>query len=93
MANQKLRIADVCKQKGMSIAELADKLNIKPNSLSMAIYRNSFSSDKLGEIADILGVTIPELYEDFDTALQKRMTDLLSGSWQNNGKSITITFQ
>lgn len=67
MANLKLRIKAVAKEKGMTIAAVAEKLGIKPTSLSQGIYMTSFSLDKLGEIADILGVEVPELFESYVT--------------------------
>lgn len=65
MANFNLQITEIAKAKGMTIAQVAERLGMKAQSLSQAIYRNSFSLDKLGEIADILGVEVPELFEAY----------------------------
>lgn len=91
MANTRLRITEVCKEKGLSIAELADKLGIKPPSLSQAIYNNSFSTARLGEIADILGVTIPELYEDYKSALDRELLMILSKTCVNGKIKLHLT--
>lgn len=68
MANTELRIKELCKEKGITQAQLADKLGIQPVSFSQAIARNKFSVDRLADIADALGVEIPNLFyrsEDF----------------------------
>lgn len=65
MANLKLRIKEVAKEHGLSIAQLADRLGVKAQTISQDIYRGSFSLDKLGNIADILGVEVPELFESY----------------------------
>lgn len=70
MANFNLKITEVAKEHGMTIAQVAERLGVKAQSLSQAIYRNSFSLDKLGEIADILGVEVPELFEAYTTSKQ-----------------------
>lgn len=62
MANTELRIKELCKEKGITQAQLADKLGIQPVSFSQAIARNKFSVDRLGDIADALNVEIPDLF-------------------------------
>lgn len=62
MANTELRIKELCKEKGITQAQLADKLGIQPVSFSQAIARNKFSVDRLADIADALGVEIPDLF-------------------------------
>lgn len=91
MANTKLRISEVCKENGLTIAELADKLGIKPSSMSQAIYLNSFSVSRLGEIADVLGVTIPELFEDYKAAIDKELSNILSKPWINGNNKLHLT--
>ncbi|MBO6254112.1 MAG: helix-turn-helix transcriptional regulator [Bacteroidaceae bacterium] len=63
MANKELRIKDICKEKGITLETLANKLNIRRTSLAQAMSRNNFSIDKLAEIADALGVEIPDLFQ------------------------------
>lgn len=65
MANTNLRLKELCKSKGITQAELAERIGIQSHSLRQAIYRNSISMATLVKLADGLGVTIPELFEDF----------------------------
>jgi len=67
MANLNLRISEVAREHGMTIAQIAESMGVKAQSLSQDIYRGSFSLDKLGKIADILGVEVPELFEAYKT--------------------------
>ncbi|GAA6434519.1 hypothetical protein K140096H11_30130 [Bacteroides intestinalis] len=64
MANTELRIKELCKEKGITQAQLADKLGIQPVSFSQAIARNKFSVDRLADIADALGIEIPDLFRN-----------------------------
>ena len=70
MANTELRIKELCKERGITQAQLADKLGIQPVSFSQAIARNKFSVDRLADIADALEVEIPDLFRnDSDTII------------------------
>lgn len=64
MANKDLRVKELCKLRGITLEELANRLGIRRTSLAQAMSRNSFSTDKLSDIADVLGVGIPELFAD-----------------------------
>lgn len=66
MAKKELRIKEICKAKGMTLEALAERLGIRRTSLAQAMSRNNFSLDKLGEIADVLGVDIPDLFQKSD---------------------------
>lgn len=59
---QEIRIKDVCKEKGITLEELAKKLGILRTSLSQALSRNNFSTDRLNEIATALDVPIWQLF-------------------------------
>lgn len=63
MANKTLVIKEIARSKGMTLEDVAKKLNIHRTSLSQAMARQSFSLDKLAQIADALGVEIPDLFE------------------------------
>lgn len=63
MANTELRIKELCREKGITQAQLADKLGIQPVSFSQAVSRNKFNMDRLSKIADVLGVEIPDLFD------------------------------
>jgi len=58
-----LRVKDICRQKGLLMKELAEKLEIHPNNLSMALNGNP-TLDTLEKIATALGVPISALFAD-----------------------------
>lgn len=55
-------IKELCKQKGVKQIELANLLEMREDSLSTALKRDTLSIDKLAIIADRLGVSIAELF-------------------------------
>jgi transcriptional regulator with XRE-family HTH domain len=55
-----IRLKEVCKAKGVTLAQIADKLDISRETLSRSINGN-ISLNRLNEIADILGVQVTEL--------------------------------
>lgn len=55
-----LRVKDICREKGISQKDLADKLGITASALNQSITGNP-SLDKLLGIANALGVTVSEL--------------------------------
>ena len=57
-----LRVRKVCKEKGMNLKGLADKLGISAESLSRIINGNP-TVGTLQKIADTLGVSFIELFE------------------------------
>ena len=59
----KFRIKEVCKDKGVSITDLAAKINIQQESLSRIIAKNSTSTANLEKIASALDIPITELFE------------------------------
>jgi transcriptional regulator with XRE-family HTH domain len=58
----KLRILEICKQKGFTQKELAEKVSLSPVGLSKAINGNPTKST-LERIAVVLNVPITELFE------------------------------
>lgn len=56
-----LRVKDICKDKGMTLAELAERMNITASALSQNIKKPSF--DTLEKLATALSVEVPELFE------------------------------
>jgi len=63
-----LRIKEICKQKGVSIADLADRIGLKRESLSRMINGNSGTTlDTLKKIADVLEVKLTDLFEKKDS--------------------------
>ncbi|MGI6048871.1 MAG: helix-turn-helix domain-containing protein [Petrimonas sp.] len=57
----KLRVKDICKEKGIMLKDLADKINITEVGLSKSLNGNP-SIGRLKEIADALEVEIIELF-------------------------------
>ena len=57
-----LRIKELCKEKHITMAEIAEKISINKVTLSQSLNGNPTLS-RLQEVADILDVTIPELFE------------------------------
>lgn len=57
-----LRVKEICKEKGFSIGQLADKMEIHRESLSRAINGNP-TIETLDKIANALEVHISDLFE------------------------------
>lgn len=64
MANTKLRIKELCRAKGITQAQLAERLGILPVSFNQALMRNNFSLTNLEKIADALGVRVVDLFDN-----------------------------
>lgn len=58
---EKLRIAEICKEKGLTQTALAEKMGISRVGLSKAINGNT-TVQTLEKIAEALGVEVPELF-------------------------------
>jgi len=56
-----LRIKEICKEKGVTIGEVAEKMQVARESLSRAINGNP-TLDTLEKIATALGVPVPSLF-------------------------------
>ena len=56
-----LKIKDVAKSKGMTMAQIAEKLGINPITLSQSLNGNPTLS-RLTEVADVLGGDVSELF-------------------------------
>lgn len=57
-----LRVKEICKEKGITIQELADNMEMKRESLSRAINGNP-TLETLEKIATAVGVNISELFD------------------------------
>ena len=68
MEKYKLRVKALCLEKGMSMKDLADRLGIYYSSLWSSL-KGKTSPKRLNEIADILGVTVPELFEKCEESI------------------------
>jgi transcriptional regulator with XRE-family HTH domain len=56
-----LRIKELCKEKHITMAELAGKIGINPVTLTQSLNGNP-TLNRLQEVADSLGVDISELF-------------------------------
>lgn len=57
----KFRILELCKQKGITQKDLAEKIGMTPVGLAKAANGNP-TFETLEKIADGLGVTVPDLF-------------------------------
>ena len=57
-----LRIKEICKEKGITTLQLADKVGIMQPSLSRIINGNNTTTETLQKIADALEVELPDLF-------------------------------
>lgn len=60
--SMELRVKEICKEKGLQMQELADRLGITRITLTRNISGNPTIST-LENIASALGVSVPELFE------------------------------
>ena len=79
MADVNLRIKEICKEKGITLESLAKRLGILRTSLAQAMSRDSFSTKKLGEIADALGVPVWQLFISADEVLSSQAMHSFDG--------------
>ena len=61
-----MRVKEICKEKGITIQELAERMEMKRESLSRAINGNP-TLDTLERIASALNVEIRDLFEKSST--------------------------
>lgn len=59
-----LRIKECLKEHNMKQIELADKMGIKPISLSQMLARKKFGIDRLEQMADIIGCSVTDLFAE-----------------------------
>ena len=78
-----LKIKDVAKSKGMTMAQVAEKLGINPITLSQSLNGNPTLS-RLTEVADALGVDISELF------VQPRGEQVIHGCIFVDGDAVVV---
>lgn len=77
-----LRIKEIAKTKGITMADIAEKIGISPVNLSTSLNGNP-TLNRLQEVADVLGVDVPDLFV-------KENTSEISGFLEYNGKVYKI---
>lgn len=55
-------IRNLCKEKGISVAELARKIGQTPQNFNKKLKRETVSTEELMQIADVLGVVFEQSY-------------------------------
>jgi transcriptional regulator with XRE-family HTH domain len=58
-----LRIKEICKEKGIKMSEIAEKIGISPVNLSASLNGNPTLS-RLEKVAAVLGVQVKDLFTD-----------------------------
>jgi len=59
-----MRVKDICKIKGITLKQLAEKMGVPPESLSRAISdKGNPTRSTMQQIATSLGVEVSELFE------------------------------
>lgn len=62
-----LRVKEIAKEKGLTIADVASKMNMHSPALSRIINGGNTTIETLQRIADVLEVDIVELFEKSET--------------------------
>jgi len=55
-------IRNLCKEKGISVAELARRIGQTPQNFNKKLKRDTVSTEELMKIADVLGVVFEQSY-------------------------------
>lgn len=63
-----LRVKELAKEKGLTIADVAKRMGILPPALSRIINGSNTTVETLQRIADALDTTIPNLFEKEDVS-------------------------
>lgn len=77
-----LRIKEVCKEKNISLAEVAKQIGISPITLSQSLNGNPTLA-RLTEVAGVLGVDVSELFE-------RPVSNEVYGCLYVNGKPVIV---
>lgn len=64
----KFRIKEICKERGIMLKDLAEKINITEVGLSKSLNGNP-TIGRLEEIAEVLGVSVSDLFENGSNSL------------------------
>lgn len=80
-----LKVKSICRQQGITLKELADRMNVPPESLSRTLAENGNPTlSTLINIAKALQVDVYELFDNYNADMD------VSGFLDVNGKIIRI---
>lgn len=80
------RVKEICKKQGITLKELADRMNVPPETVSRILSKDSNPTLlSLVNMAKALQVDVYELFDNFKTDLD------VSGYLDVNGKIIRIS--
>jgi len=83
--NSKLRVKQICKERGLTLKQLAEKMGVAPETLTRAISDNANPTlATLKSIANALEMEIGEIFASSNTANQ------ISGHIEVNGEVFSI---
>lgn len=80
-----LRIKEVCREKNISLTEVAQRIGINPISLSQSLNGNPTLS-RLTQVASVLGVEVADLFD-------KEPETRIQGCVYVNGKPVLVKSQ
>lgn len=60
----KLKIKEIIKSKGLTLQDVADKIGVARMTLANTLQKNNPTISTLEKIADALGVSVFDLFED-----------------------------
>lgn len=85
----KYRINEICKEKGIYLKDLAERMGRTPESLSRSL-NNGTTTKMLQEIADSLSVNVVELFEGYNPPSRYNHQESTIGIIRHNGKPYEI---
>ena len=80
-----LRIKEVCREKNISLTEVAQRIGINPISLSQSLNGNP-TLNRLTQVASVLGVEVADLFD-------KEPETSIQGCVFVNGKAVLVKSQ
>ena len=68
-----LRVRDICKQKGITLKELADRMSVSPEAVTRMLSESGNPTlSTLINMAKALGINVYELFDDFSEDMMVR---------------------
>jgi transcriptional regulator with XRE-family HTH domain len=68
-----LRVKDICKQQGITLKELADRMSVSPEAVTRMLSESGNPTlSTLINVAKALNINVYELFDDFSEDMQVR---------------------